>query len=324
MRKETFGANYYYHDVETLMEKGYPKIVKTGACSSNGEMTPFMWKGRLMRLELVDPSKGWVKDQGKAAIRDVESGEFLSYFGSESYYHAACVYEDTLYVTAVHRERRDTILLYETHDLKTWEVRDLLTNPDWKYCNSSLVYNGNEWIIALETGPSESTHQKEDEVPRKYLDQTGGWTTFFAKSKDLKTWEHLDYSKFHRGGNPCLKYSEGWYYLITGRRLPHLIFTDYIFRSRDLENWYVSYYNPIALPNNMDKEISPRFIEITPEERERIRTAVHVNTTDYDMCDWNGKTYINYACGNQLGNYWMGEAICDLPLKDFLKSFFDE
>ena len=108
------------YNADTIMKNGYPKIQKLGACSPNGEMTPFVWNGRLMRVELADPSRGTDGNAVLGAgIRDVETGEFLSYFAKDSYFHSAYLEGDTLYVTGVDLKRRDTIRLYESKDLKT-------------------------------------------------------------------------------------------------------------------------------------------------------------------------------------------------------------
>ena len=105
--KERFIVSEILYDKNTLMTKGYPKIKKLGACSPNGEMTPFMWKGRLMRLELIDETKGVDTNSGCATIRDVEAGTFLSYFAEDSYFHSAFVEGDTVYVTGVNKKRRE-------------------------------------------------------------------------------------------------------------------------------------------------------------------------------------------------------------------------
>jgi hypothetical protein len=42
------------------------------------------------------------------------------------------------------------------------------------------------------------------------------------------------------------------------------------------------------------------------------------------MCDYDGNVYMNYLCGNQLGNYWMCEAVVEnTTVAEFLKSFFE-
>lgn len=317
------------YDKDTLMTKGYPKIKKLGACSPNGEMTPFMWKGRLMRMELVDPGKGTDSSiLRQAGIRDVETGEFLSYFGADSYYHSAFVDGDTLYVTGVDMKRRDTIRIYETKDLVNWKDRDLFTNPEWIYFNSQIAGNKEVgYYIILETGPHVYKDKFDTDYPCRYIGHNS-WTMFFAKSPDLVNWEFLDYdtpfSKDVGTGGPALKYSEGWFYLLADCLLPRRVYVNYMYRTKDFKDWYVGYYNPILMPSDDDRIITQHYTEITDAERERLKTAFNVNNTDLDICDWNGKTYINYLCGNQLGNYWMAEAICDMPLADFLRSYFNE
>ena len=125
------------YNADTIMKNGYPKIQKLGACSPNGEVTPFVWKGRLMRLELDDPSKGTNKDLARfAIIRDCETGEILSHVAEDTYFHSGYVEGDTFYVLGVDMKTWDTIRIYSTTDLKHWESRDLFTNPGWSYCNT--------------------------------------------------------------------------------------------------------------------------------------------------------------------------------------------
>lgn len=315
------------YDEKTIMKRGYPKIQKLGACSPNGEMTPFVWNGRLMRMELVDPGRGTDSTILRCAgIRDVETGEFLSYLAQDSYFHSAFIDGDTAYVTGVDMGRRDTIRLYESKDLIHWTGRDLFTNPGWVYFNSQITKGPDGYVIIIESGPDAYPDLSDSDYPKKYVGSKG-WTMFFAKSPDLVNWEFMDYehpfSKEEGTGGPALKYSDGWYYLLADCVLPRKIFTNYMYRTKDFQNWYVGYYNPIIMPSDADRLISPHYTEITEEERQRLQTAFNVNNTDLDLCQWQGKTYINYLCGNQLGNYWMCEAVCDMPMADFLKSYFE-
>lgn len=315
------------YDANTLMTRGYPEIQKLGACSPNGEMTPFVWQGRLMRMELLDPSKGTdVSIERCAGIRDVESGKIISKLAQDSYFHSAYVEGDTAYVLGVDMKRRDTIRIYESKDLIHWTDRDLLTNPGWIYFNTGLTKGPDGYALVLESGPWAYPNLADTDYPKKYMGSYG-WTLFFATSPDLKEWKFLDYeqafSKDYGTGGPHLKYSDGWFYLGADVVLPRKIFSHYLYRTKDFENWYVGYYNPVMMPSNDDKKISPNAADIDEEMAERLKTAFNVNNTDLDMCDWNGKTYINYLCGNQLGNYWMCDAICDMPMAEFLKSYFE-
>lgn len=81
-----------HYDLNFVMKKGYPKIKKLGAVSPYGESTPFVFNGRLCRLELVDtnrPTKGLDPNLPiHAIIRDRETGEIISRFGEGCYYYS--------------------------------------------------------------------------------------------------------------------------------------------------------------------------------------------------------------------------------------------
>lgn len=313
--------NEIIYNENTLMHGKYPEIKKLGVCGANGEMTPFVWNGRLMRLELIDPSFGTnINEANKGAgIRDVETGEIVSpIFAKDLYFHSAYIENDTVYVLGVDINRRDTIRIYESNDLINWKDRDLFTNPGWMYFNTGLTKGPEGYAIILEVGE-----------PEKHVKQAQGFTHFFATSPDLVTWTHLDPERCslpadrYQGG-PWLRYSEGWYYAFAVEILPGRIFTNYIFRTKDFENWYNGNYNPVLMPSNEDKMISPRGKMILDEETiSRIETAYNINNSDIDMCDYNGKVYINYLCGNQWCFYWMCEAEAEGTVADFLKSFFE-
>ena len=309
------------YDASTKMLHGFPEIKKMGAVSPNGEMTPFVWQGKLMRLELSDPTRGVnTADSGVCAlIRDVESGAVLSRFGHGCYYFAGYAEGDTLYVTATEMRGAspfsDTIRLFTSRDLVHWESRVLLRNEGWEYFNTSLCKGAEGYVLTLEA-----------RKPAEYVGDIP-FTCFFARSKDLFSWDMCDYNdgfpKFQYIGGPVMKYSEGYYYLIGVTELPCKRYTNYIFRTRDLKNWEVGLYNPVLMPDNADKIISPRAADLSPEKIEEIRTGLNINNSDVDLCEFNGKTYINYAVGNQLGFYYMAEAEYDGGIAEFLKSYFE-
>ena len=123
---------------------GAPKIRKIGAVSPYGEMSPFVWKGRLMRLELVDNSRGTdsYDESICAAIRDVESGEKISCFGRDCYYFSGYLENGTYYVVGTIRKKPlfsgDTYKLFWSEDLFHWHERILLSKPGFKFYNSEI------------------------------------------------------------------------------------------------------------------------------------------------------------------------------------------
>lgn len=97
-----------------------------------------------------------------------------------------------------------------------------------------------------------------------------------------------------------------------------------VYRTKDFKDWYVGYYNPILIPSNDDRKISKNAADLNPELLEKITTTGFIsNNSDVDMCDFCGKVYINYLCGNQLGFYYMAEAEYDGTVADLLKSYFE-
>lgn len=302
------------YDANTKMAGNYPVFQKLGAVNRSGEMTPFVFKGRLMRMELDDPSQGIDKGASRGAlIRDVETGQVLSTCAKDGYFHSAYAEDDRVYVLCVDINSPDTIKVYESADLKNWEGRVLFTRPGWAYCNTGLTKGPDGYVLLLEC------YKPVELVGQKY-------TFFFATSKDLVTWEFMDNNKCfcrdHYNGGPWMKYVNGWYYVISVTELLYLRYTNYIFRTQDFETWYVGYYNPVLMPDADDKKISPNCTERNEAFYEHVRTHFNINNSDIDMCDWQGKTYINYAVSNQLGSYYMADAIYDGPMAELLERYF--
>ena len=304
------------YDATTIMKRGFPQFKKLGAVSPNGEMTPFVWKGKLYRMELDDPSKGL--DQASSngcGIRDCETGKFIAHLAKDSYFHSLYQEGDTVYVLGVDLHSRDTLHIYESQDLLHWESRILLRNPGWQYCNTALTKGPDGYVLLME-----SDHPEYAGVP---------YTFFFARSNDLKTWTHLDpetyvFSKERYMGGPWMKYVDGWYYVISVTELPCKRYTNYIYRTKDFLDWEVGLYNPLLSPSEEDRILSPNVCDdLTEQMRQQIKTGFLASSSDMDLCDWNGKTYINYLLGNQLGFYYMAEAVYDGTVAEFLRANFE-
>ncbi len=306
------------YNATTARKNCYPKMKKLGVCSPYGEMTPFVWQGKLMRLELRDVRKGLSHSNNDpkpdAIIRDCESGNILASLADDSYFHSAYIEGDTAYVLGVDMVKRDTIRIYSSKDLIHWDNRELFTNPGWRYYNTALTKGPDGYVLMIEF-----------DQPKEYAGAYP-FTFTFATSPDMKEWTHLDpklaYPLDRYAGGPWLRYSDGFYYAIMVTMLPGRIFTNYLVRSKDLKNWQTAYYNPMQMPSEEDHILSPRAADITPEFFEEVQNCFNINNSDIDMCDYNGKVYINYTCGNQLGMYYMCEAEVEGTVAEYLASFF--
>ena len=84
----------------------------------------------------------------------------------------------------------------------------------------------------------------------------------------------------------------------------------------------MGFYNPILMPDENDRKISPYAYDMSPDLIQKIRTGFLSSNSDIDLCEWQGKTLLSYNAGNQLGFYYMAEAEYDGPVDDFLASFF--
>lgn len=307
------------YDSTMKMQAGYPRIKKLGAVSPYGEMTPFVFKGRLMRLELVDETRGLnpYDENIGAIIRDVETGKIISFFGHGCYYFSGYAEGDTFYVLGTKcllpRYCGDTIMLFESKDLRTWSSRELIKNEGWEYYNTSLCKGDNGYILTLEAG-----------APKEHVGQP--FTCFFAQSRDLKTWKFLSYEKGYPKdryiGGPYMRFWNGYYYLFCVTELPCQRYTNYLYRTRDFDTWEVGFYNPFLMPSEEDRLISPRAADLSEETIKNIRTGFISNNSDVDMCEWNNKTYINYVVGDQHGFYYMAEAEYDGTIGELLENFF--
>ena len=304
------------YDKDTKMKRGFPRIRKLGAINRNGEMTPFVHKGRLMRAELIDPSHGLNRNSQDTivCIRDVGTNEIVSYIAEGCNYPAAYVENDVVYITTTVMGHYDTVRIFKSEDLKNWESWDLFTNPGWQYVNTGLTKGPDGYVLLLEAlSPLEHVG-----VP---------YTHFFAKSSDLKHWELLDYNKSSPKelytGSPWFRYSNGYYYMICLMILPYARYSNYLFRSKDLENWEVGYYNPILMPSEDDRLVAPSFSETDASFLKDMKEGFISSNSDIDMCDWQGKTYINYVAGNQRGLYYLCEAQYDGTVDEFLAANFE-
>ncbi len=308
------------YSAETKMLAGFPEIRRLGAVSGNGESSPFLWRGRMMRLELVDPSRGTDPSiTATAIIRDRQSGEILSHFGEGCYYFSLYTEDDIVYVLGTKSKPPmlcgDTILLFESRDLKTWSSRELFSRPGWQYFNTSLTKGPDGYRLLLEANE-----------PRELAGVP--FTFFFASSPDLVSWTHLPpetaFSKHRYMGGPWMKYSRGWYYVISVTELPCQRYSNYLYRTRDFIEWEVGFYNPLLSPCEADRRISPLACDKKSGWIDGVRHGFLSSSSDMDLCDWpeEGKTLITYNLGNQLGFYYLAEAEYDGSLDDFLERNF--
>lgn len=305
------------YTAKSRMRGDFPAFRHLGATSPYGESSPFLWHGRMMRLELCDPSRGVDASVPTCAlIRERETGRVISRFGEGCYFYSlycepGC---DRVYVLGT-RRGKGVIMLFQSEDLLHWSERELLSRPGWCYYNTSLTRGPEGYVLLLE-----ASHPAEEVgVP---------FTFFFATSPDLVSWSHMPpetaFSRSIYNGGPWMHYSRGYYYVISVTELPFARYTNYIYRTTDFRSWEVGLYNPILSPCAEDRRISPLACELQSGWTETVGDMFLSSSSDMDLCDWpeRGKTLITYNLGNQLGDYYMAEAEYDGSLDDLLARCF--
>ena len=298
------------------------RLKKLGTVKINVvESTPVVWEDKLLRFEWVRTNQwggagGIVREEGYYTFVDMETEKELTPFAKDHSFGCAYAEDGKMFVHGVRGGGGGNILdCFVSSDLEHWESSVALTFPeDIKLYNTSVCKGNGKYVMAIEIGG------KHPAVGRPF-------TCIFAESSDLLHWSLLDmmeysYSRERYTACPCIRYADGFYYMIYLEGAPCHRWIPYIVRSRDLKEFELGMINPIMWPDDADKQVicPERF---TDEELDYIEHAVNCNNSDFDLCEHNGKTLITYSWGNQYGKEFLALAEYDGSNDEFLKSFFE-
>ena len=269
-----------------LVEK---KLVRKDMC----ELSPIVWHGRLCHMACVRPAGGGSLEDYYLELTDAETGEELALFAQGYGLACAHVNNNTLYVFASRYENNNwnDVTLFSSSDLQHWEKKVVIQQENEHLFNSSVCEGPDGFVMAYESNDP------------KYP----AFTTKFARSKDLENWEKMPDAIF--GTNrytacPCIRYVDGYYYVLyLEHRAPRHYFETYITRSKDLKEWELSSANPVLRPVEIDDGI---------------------NTSDPEVVEFGGKTYVYYAVGDQLT--WMNikRGVYPGSLKRFFEQWYEQ
>lgn len=298
---------------KTLRKRGTVKI-------SFVEATPAVFHDRLLRFEWVRNSiwgkaGGIDREIGYYQFVDMETEDPVCSF-AEDHSFGCCFCEDgQMYVHGVRGSGGGNVLdTFVSRDLQHWEQSTALVFPEHIHVyNTSVCKGDGRYIMAIEIGG----HDPIVGVP---------FTCIFAESADLIHWTLLNtmeysYSRDRYTACPCIRYFDGYYYIICLEALPFHRYVPYIARTRNLKEFEIGERNPVMWFDDEDKKVI-RPERFTAEELDYIASAVNCNNSDFDMCYYNGKTVITYSWGNQYGKEFLALAEYDGTEEEFLKSFF--
>jgi len=290
-----------------------PLIHKLGTIDCDlVETTPVVFKGRLYRFEYVRPDYA-ANTTGDSYFRfvDHDTGEYSPGFAAGYHLGNVFVENEILYVTGTNIWDGERVDLFVSGDMENWEQRSALNLPGWGIFNTSMCRAEDHFVLMFEVG--------------KPPDIAGvPFTARFATSTDMRTWEltppECTYSKERYTAPHALRYLDGYYYNFYLEALPGPEYDQRVVRSCDLITWEPSPLNPVLVASEEDRIIAnPR---LTVAEQERIASAIDINNSDIDFCEFEGRLAITYSWGSQLGVEHLAEAVYDGTEAEFLRGWY--
>jgi len=311
-----------------------PVIKKLGAIKRGMEQTPVMFKGTPVIVESIEADEKVNKQYIR--VRNLETNEVSEPFGENCYFASGFVDGDTLYAfaTTTHDDKPmtmyttenqeewhdsrggHTVKMFSTKNLRSWEEKDIINCPDRRLWNTSVCKGDGKYIMAIEVSPEEGFDIPEIGV---------SFTTFFAESTDLLNWKMMpdkcSYTKERYNACPVIRYTNGYYYMICLEILPGCRYVPYIYRTKNFEDWEVGFHNPVMMYSDEDR-IPKDGVTFSKEDYEILQTGININCSDLDLFEYEGKTHIYYANGDQMTYSFLCEAVYDGTESEFLEAFF--
>ncbi len=279
------------------------------------EVTPFVFNGRLYRLEnhkkSNETANAPVRDrylEDSVRIRDVETDQIIAEPLTGFYFGIAFVYGGIVHVIAGKQRpegwwRIREAYLTVSRDLRSWSepVKILEAQDDEHIFNFGLCHDGRRFVLLYET---------DDRRWPKF-------TFKYCESSDLRTWRRIKnafYGTDKYVGGPALYYYDGWYYTLflnEEDKGKHLWATR-LTRSLDLRRWEDA-------PDDRTFLYPNATIETDPERRPGI---FECNASDAELCVWNGGTLVYFCGGDQYNVIDLQEARFNGPPGELLAEFF--
>lgn len=277
-----------------------PKLAKLPLAFGQAmENTPVIFNSQpLLALNRRDDSKNKTDEYTRSMylyIRDLATGEEVARFGAGHSFANAFANGPELNVFASEGTNHDwfqSIYRFRSTDLKSWQ-RELAIpkEGDEHLFNASVCRDDRGFVMAYESNR-----------PVQFCFK-------FARSADLSRWEKVDGLVFAGAGGeysacPALRWFAPYYYVIyLHAGIPGQSgWVSFLARSKDLAAWELSPFNPI--------------LEAGPGEG--------VNNSDVDLFEFEGKTYLFYATGDQSTWGALRAAQYAGPMQEFFEGHFPE
>ena len=264
------------------------------------ETTPIVFNGRRLLFHSNRPAGHAVDlENTYLCLMDMQTGKEVARFGQEHSFGSAFVQADpvkgdTVHVFAAEYTQNDwthNINHFWSKDLKNWQKGPAIKRrADEHLFNSSVCHDGDGYVMAYESNK-----------PIAFCFR-------FARSKNLCDWETVEESTFTgKGGEysacPVIRYFAPYYYVIfVPPSNPAYGYASFLMRSKDLKHWQLSPRNPVL----------------------KACEGEGINNSDVDLIELDGKTYLNYATGDQSTWLELKRAVYPAPMKEFFESYFPD
>jgi hypothetical protein len=262
------------------------------------ENTPVIFNSRLLLVANFRPSGGSTVSEKDSYlyILDLQTGKEVARFGKAHSFASAYVNSNELNVFALDFSatgevwKPSGINRFVSNDLKNWEIEQIILPEGGEHLfNTSVCRDDKGYLMAYES------------------DKPVQFCFKFARSADLSKWEKIPGVTFmgkHQEYSACpvIRYFKPYYYVIY-LHSPiegHNGWISYMVRSKNLEDWELSPYNPV--------------LEAGAGEGK--------NNSDVDLLEYEGKTYLYYATGDQETWSTVRVAMFDGTEKTFFESHF--
>lgn len=261
------------------------------------ENTPIVFGGRpLLVANHRDDTKAnqeGYKQSMYLYLRDLTTGDEIGRFAEGHSFANAYVHGDRLHVFASEGTDRDwfqSIYHFTTTDLQTWQREPAIAREGSEHLfNGSVCCDAQGFLMAYESNEPVAFCFK------------------FARSSDLSRWEKVPDRIFtgerrEYSACPVIRYFAPYYYVIYlhAATADHPGWTSYLARSRDLDTWELSPCNPILAAGQGEG----------------------INNSDVDLFEWEGRTYLFYATGDQATWGAVRVAMYDGAMQRFFEAGF--
>ena len=261
------------------------------------ENTPVIFQSRLLLVANCRPGEMYAKGENAFLfINDLATGQEVARFGQGHSFVSALVQGNKLNVFALEFTDFGKVMnstgidRLVTSDLKTWKTEKAILPEGGEHLfNSSVCRDSKGFIMAYES---------DKPVPFCFK---------FARSTDLAKWEKIPGLVFtgekkEYSACPVIRWFAPFYYVIY-LHAPvegHNGWISYMARSKDLENWELSPFNPVLEAGQGEGK----------------------NNSDVDILEYEGKTYLYYATGDQETWGTVRVALFDGTEKEFFEGHF--